>query len=319
MHGVQVFLPRRNDRGKAIPERELLQLAADLSNRFGGLPACARAAATGLWKTRRHGQLVRSRISTSRQQEIVRPLDAWRKLSSGNSTTPTMTKPLVLSARSASRNSTGRVRRAAPLAVIAVALAACNAMPPIHGAPEQAPLVAQRDARIGVFYAGPARAAEYADVRVRIRIGAASVSRLDQAFAALFRSTTRVPDWPPWRSTRPALDAIMEVDSVTMSVAWRDEVQNPPAAGIVSEFLGAPVRVRVRYHACLFRPDRQLISCWEAISLGDRQVSDFGSYAKSVAALADQAMTGATAQLMLSIESDAAVRTWLQTIDTRAP
>jgi hypothetical protein len=50
MHLVQLLVPLYDNRGKRFPRALHDQLAKELTDRFGGLTAYARAPASGLWK-----------------------------------------------------------------------------------------------------------------------------------------------------------------------------------------------------------------------------------------------------------------------------
>jgi hypothetical protein len=50
MHLIQVLLPLYDNAGKPIPRDLFRAVAAELTERFGGLTAYTRAPAEGLWK-----------------------------------------------------------------------------------------------------------------------------------------------------------------------------------------------------------------------------------------------------------------------------
>jgi hypothetical protein len=181
-------------------------------------------------------------------------------------------------------------------------------------------LPARHNARVGAVYAGAARAAEYTGPFFRVPFGAASVDRLDQAFAAMFSSNQRLPDWPPWRSTQPVVDGVVEVDAISMVV----ETGNDAGNGILLLLGGlgggpVPDEVTIRYHACLHHPSGEVIGCWEATSHEKNQRGLLDSLPKSVAKIADRAMSHATASLVLSMESDPAVKAWLGSLSKTGP
>jgi hypothetical protein len=201
---------------------------------------------------------------------------------------------------------------------VAAAVTGCaSQMVTVHGAPEQVPLVQRHEARVLVHYATAVRDAQYSDQVVNVAIGAASIERLDQAFAALFSSVTQASEWPPWRSGSLPVDGVIEVDHGSIDVV--QGVRDFPASSALFT-LGTPHKVIVYYHACLYRPDGAKVDCWEAQSLTERQLGFFASEGASVAALADQAMTDAVAKLTRAIELDPAVQAWLSqpTVSTRA-
>lgn len=194
-------------------------------------------------------------------------------------------------------------------------IAGCTTTVFVPGAREQEPLAIRQDARVGIVYTGAARGAEYADPLVRVPVGQASVPRLDQAFAALFKATTRLPDWPPWRSALPPVDGVIEVDAASMSVTTAMGYRSPETASVLLP--PGPERtdqVTVRYHACFLQPGGQVIACWEATAQSEHQREGLESYPKRVADAADRAMSGATAKLMLAIENDPEVKAWLGSI-----
>ena len=49
-HLVQLLLPLRDGQGQPFERRHFDELAAELTERFGGLTAYTRAPATGLWE-----------------------------------------------------------------------------------------------------------------------------------------------------------------------------------------------------------------------------------------------------------------------------
>lgn len=50
MHIVEIFLPLRRKGGTMVPEVVFDRLKTELTDRFGGVTAFARAPAEGLWK-----------------------------------------------------------------------------------------------------------------------------------------------------------------------------------------------------------------------------------------------------------------------------
>ena len=50
MHLVQLFLPLRDNTGKAFPPALFATVRAELTEAFGGVTAYQRAPATGLWE-----------------------------------------------------------------------------------------------------------------------------------------------------------------------------------------------------------------------------------------------------------------------------
>ena len=63
MYLIQILLPLKDNQGKPIAQRHYVDLARELSERFGGLTAYVQAPADGLWKKKRgaktsHDQVV---------------------------------------------------------------------------------------------------------------------------------------------------------------------------------------------------------------------------------------------------------------------
>ena len=56
MHLVQLLLPLRTPHGNAFPGAEFERVAAELTDRFGGMTAYSRAPASGLWQEGRSGR-----------------------------------------------------------------------------------------------------------------------------------------------------------------------------------------------------------------------------------------------------------------------
>jgi hypothetical protein len=74
-HLVQLLLPLADDEGRAFPESLFAGVTQELTQRFGGLTAYARAPASGLWKER-PGQVTRDDIVV--YEVMVEALDpAW--------------------------------------------------------------------------------------------------------------------------------------------------------------------------------------------------------------------------------------------------
>jgi hypothetical protein len=77
-HLVQLLVPLADSRGKRFPESLYRQLTEELTGRFGGLTAYARAPASGLWK-KRPGKTARDDIVV--YEVMVERLEVawWRK------------------------------------------------------------------------------------------------------------------------------------------------------------------------------------------------------------------------------------------------
>jgi hypothetical protein len=185
--------------------------------------------------------------------------------------------------------------------LLAALVSGCASTVAVRGAPEQTPLVQQHSARVLVSYTGAVRAAESSNPLVRVHVGAATVARLDQAFAALFSSVAIAPDWPPWRSEPPSVEGVIEVDEGSLVV-------------LIGNDSSIPDQVAMHYHACLYRPDATRLQCWEADSQASRQRVPFElAIATIVGGLAEQVISDAVAKLMRSIEADPAVQQWVTT------
>lgn len=50
MHLIQIFLPVRDNNGKAFPQERYARIREELTKKFGGLTAYTRAPAQGFWK-----------------------------------------------------------------------------------------------------------------------------------------------------------------------------------------------------------------------------------------------------------------------------
>ena len=74
MHLVQILLPLRDPRGDAFPRTHYARVATELTDRFGGLTAYARAPAAGLWQEERSGETRRDDIVV--YEVMVDELDA---------------------------------------------------------------------------------------------------------------------------------------------------------------------------------------------------------------------------------------------------
>jgi hypothetical protein len=72
-HLVQLLLPLADDEGKAFPASLYRQVMQELTERFGGLTAYARAPAAGLWEER-PGKTTRDDIVV--YEVMVEALDA---------------------------------------------------------------------------------------------------------------------------------------------------------------------------------------------------------------------------------------------------
>ena len=204
------------------------------------------------------------------------------------------------------------VGRGSASAVCAILLAGgilgCASTAVVPPGPAQPPLVEQRQAKVGVFYPGAVRAAEFRSELVRMPYGAASVERLDQAFLALFSTVTRLPDWPPWRSSPPPVEAVIEVVESRLEVTPGNDL---PGSGVFGE--PAADRVRAAYRACLHRPDGVELACWWGRSSEVSHQRGFGdSLRSSLRWAADRAMRDAVADLMLTIAADPLTADWVE-------
>jgi hypothetical protein len=184
-------------------------------------------------------------------------------------------------------------------------LAGCASTATLPAVPDAAPLAERREARIGVFYPGGVRAAEYRNELVRIPYGETSQQRLDRAFAALFESVTRLPDWPPWRSAPPPVEAVIEVEEGSIAVTLGN---GAPSSGLYG--VPIPDRVVAAYRACLYRPEGARLTCWDALAEATHLRGMREGAGSSIVRLADRAITDALATLMARIEADPAVRAW---------
>jgi hypothetical protein len=165
--------------------------------------------------------------------------------------------------------------------------------------PEEAPLFRRIDARVGTVYTGAARSLIFYTVTgVRVELGKASVASFERAFAAMFRQTTELPDWPPWRDVGTAMDGVIELE-------WTDGsfvAGAPPAK---------PEVVEVSYRICLYEPDGSEIRCWSpsARISHERFFEPFISE-PYVGELTETAIRKAIARFMVQVENDPAVKAW---------
>ncbi len=75
MHLVQLLVPIRDHQGRAYPRRLYDDLAAKLTEKFGGVTAYSRAPATGLWEDA-SGETVRDQVAV--YEVMVEQLEpAW--------------------------------------------------------------------------------------------------------------------------------------------------------------------------------------------------------------------------------------------------
>jgi hypothetical protein len=76
MHLVQILLPLRGPHGKEFARAEYSRVAAELTDRFGGMTAYTRAPAAGLWQEGANGETKRDDIVV--YEVMVESLDeAW--------------------------------------------------------------------------------------------------------------------------------------------------------------------------------------------------------------------------------------------------
>jgi hypothetical protein len=62
MHLVQILLPLQGPGGRAFPREHYSRVATELTDRFGGMTAYARAPAAGLWQEDGSGRTLRDDI-----------------------------------------------------------------------------------------------------------------------------------------------------------------------------------------------------------------------------------------------------------------
>jgi hypothetical protein len=177
----------------------------------------------------------------------------------------------------------------------------------LPGALPQLPLVERIDAKVGAAFTGPARAYVHSTPLVRFPVGEASAARFRQAWDALFAEVVDLPDWPPWRESRPAVDGVIELDKVAMDVAWGNDLDK-------ADF------VRVLYRACLYRPDASPVKCWtsEAATSHQRELGEcLSDLSVCVSEQADAVMREAIARFLLEFEADPEVKAWAAALPPR--
>ena len=74
MHLVQILLPLQGPGGRAFPRDQYARVAGELTDRFGGMTAYARAPASGLWQEEGSGATQREDIVV--YEVMVDDLDA---------------------------------------------------------------------------------------------------------------------------------------------------------------------------------------------------------------------------------------------------
>jgi hypothetical protein len=165
-----------------------------------------------------------------------------------------------------------------------------------------APLAAQ----VGVTYSHQVRTTTIARPPWRVDVGTASVNRLNAAFAAMFSQTAELPDWPPWRETEARMDGVIEVDwSVVMAGDRRDS--------------GDRFSVSAGFHACLYRPDGNLVKCWAPSGRHSYRpgLAEFVDVKERLRQLADAAIQEAASALVTEVTGDPEFKSWAASI--RAP
>lgn len=187
-----------------------------------------------------------------------------------------------------------------PLLLLALAGGCATTTAKLPGAMPQPPLVARIDARIGAAFPAPARGYVHPTPLVRLPVGEASAARFRQAWGALFTEVVDLPDWPPWRASRPAVDGVIELDHVAMDVTTGNDRDIP-------DF------VRVLYRVCLYRPDASPVKCWTAEAAGSQQrgiAECLPDFSVCLGEQADAAMREALARFLLEFEADPDVKAW---------
>ncbi len=76
---MQLLLPVQDKRGTAYPRALYDDLARKLTQRFGGVTACTRAPATGLWEAA-SGETVRDQVVVYEVMVDELDHDWWQKL-----------------------------------------------------------------------------------------------------------------------------------------------------------------------------------------------------------------------------------------------
>lgn len=184
-------------------------------------------------------------------------------------------------------------------AVLALLLAACGTVP-LAPPPQEPPLFQRIEARVGVVYASAARTAFVTSPLLRIEVGQASVARFERVFAGMFTQPVELPDWPPWREQRPAVDAVIVLEQTDAELKLGDDTGRNPDV------------VRIGYRVCLYRRDGSEIRCWapSARSSHPRGIGECLDLRACIMPQTEAAMREAIARFTVEAESDPVLRAW---------
>jgi hypothetical protein len=207
------------------------------------------------------------------------------------------------------------------LLLLSLAGAGCVTTIVLPPAPDDAPLVRRIDARVGTVYPDEVRRS----VRIhnslhRVEIGAASVVRFQQAFAAMFEATEPLPEQPPWQSV---LDG-MGIDGVVVLEDMSAELNDAGITLYNGQRVG-PITYGsyVSYRVCLYEPDGTQVQCWRPSGSSTYQTESseraaFCSFGERCAELGvEEAMREAITAFLVEAESDPVLSAWAARVAAR--
>jgi len=188
--------------------------------------------------------------------------------------------------------------RRAYASLAAAALVGCGTVP-LTPPPEEAPLFRRIDARVGTVYTTAARTAVVTNPLLRIEIGKASVTRFEQAFAAMFAQTAELPDWPPWREGVTGVDGVIEVERVDAALVLGNDASRPDV-------------VSVAFRVCLYETNGTEIRCWSpsARHTHQRGVGECLDLRPCIVPQTEIAVREAVARFLVEAENDPTLRAW---------
>jgi len=155
------------------------------------------------------------------------------------------------------------------------------------------------DAQVGTVYTTAARTAVLTYPLLRIEIGKASVTRFEQAFAALFARADELPDWPPWRAGVAGVDGVVEVERTDAQLVFGNDSNR---ADMVS----------IAYRVCLYEPTGVEIRCWSpsAHHSHQRRVGECLDLRACIVPQTEITVREAIARFLLEAENDPALKAW---------
>lgn len=189
-----------------------------------------------------------------------------------------------------------------------LSVAGCTGTVEVPGSQAAAPLFRPIDAKVAKSFAAKARLTEVETALFRAQVGEISVSRFDQAFDAMFTATVSAPDWPPWqRVDMNHVDGIVQLEEAKADIELGNDA-------------GMPDFVHISYTVCLYENNANVVRCWDssASQSHKRNVGEcLTDMRVCIGRQLEIAVRDAVARMMVQIENDPVIRTWVSQKQTK--